>query len=168
MVRIRPYKSSDAQYLLKWLADEKTVAYWQADRFSWPLTIEQLEKYQANFEADERSCIFTALDGEGNVTGHFSFRNIDYQKNTAHLGFIVTSPAGRGKGMGRQMVSLALSYAFTILLVRRVTLGVFSCNFPALKCYEALGFNRVKEASKLIDFHGEGWEYFYMEKESGR
>lgn len=165
MVRIRPYKSSDAPYLLKWLEDEKTVAFWKADRFRWPLTSEQLDRYRADFEADPQSCIFTVLDGEGSAFGHFSFRNIDYRENTAHLGFIITDPAARGKGLGRQMVSAALSYAFTMLSVGRVTLGVFRSNHPAVKCYEALGFIRMKQDSKFIDFHGESWEYFYMEKE---
>lgn len=162
-VRIRPYKPSDAMYLLNWLADERTVAFWKADRFSWPLTTEQLDKYQADFEADTQSCIFTALDGEGNVAGHFSFRNIDYHKNTAHLGHIVTDPAARGKGLGRQMVAAALAYAKTMLGVEKVTLGVYEQNLPAISCYEALGFTPAKRESELMNFHGESWRYFYME-----
>ena len=38
MLRLRPYKPADAGYLMKWLEDERTVEFWKADRFCWPLT----------------------------------------------------------------------------------------------------------------------------------
>ena len=41
MLRLRPYKPADAGYLMKWLEDERTVEFWKADRFCWPLTAEQ-------------------------------------------------------------------------------------------------------------------------------
>ena len=40
MLRLRPYKPADAGYLMKWLEDERTVEFWKADRFCWPLTPE--------------------------------------------------------------------------------------------------------------------------------
>ena len=45
MLRLRPYKPADAGYLMKWLEDERTVEFWKADRFCWPLTAEQLADY---------------------------------------------------------------------------------------------------------------------------
>lgn len=86
MLRLRPYKPADAGYLMKWLEDERTVEFWKADRFCWPLTAEQLADYCEDFTADPAAAAFTALDGAGNPAGHFSFRQIDWAGNRAHHG----------------------------------------------------------------------------------
>lgn len=167
-MRLRPYKSSDASIVMNWLSDERTVALWKSRRFTYPLTGEQFERYQHEFEQDSHACIFTALDEEGSPVGHVSFREIDYMANTAYMGFIVVDPAARGRGYGKQMVSLALHYAFDLLGVSEVTLGVYGCNTAAQKCYELVGFHKIDRAPQLVKFHEETWEYRYMtvEKQS--
>ena len=62
MLRLRPYKPADAGYLMKWLEDERTVEFWKADRFCWPLTAEQLADYCEDFTADPAAAAFTALE----------------------------------------------------------------------------------------------------------
>ncbi len=164
MLRIRPYKPADASCLLRWLTDERTVAFWKADRFQWPLTMEQLKTYGREFAADPAAAAFTALDGDGSPVGHFSLRNIDWKENRAHMGFIVVDPLSRGKGYGRQMVRQALVYARRILGLNFVTLGGFDCNEPARRCYEAEGFKRASRLGETkVCFQGETWKYYYME-----
>lgn len=166
ILRLRPYKSSDADFLLSWLSDERTVALWKADRFFWPLTKEQLAAYGRDFEADCHAAAFTALSETGKPVGHFSFRRLDWQKNRGHMGFIVVDPAARGKGYGRQMVHQALQYAFGILGLEAVTLGVYDCNQAASRCYEAEGFRRIDREGfeeSQVSFGEETWVYYYME-----
>ena len=166
MLRIRPYKPADAEYLLKWLTDETTVTFWKADRFTWPLTKEQLDTYYNDFENDLNAAAFTALDEAGCVASHFSRREICWEENRAHMGFIVVNPDSRGKGYGRQMVHAALAYAFDSLGLKAVTLGVYDCNEPAKRCYAAEGFRRIERPgfeAKTDLFHGEDWEYYYLE-----
>lgn len=169
MLRIRPYKPADAEYVLHWLTDERTVAFWKADRFSWPLTKEQLDAYNKDFTEDPYSAAFTVLDEEGDVIGHFSLRKINWKENRAHMGFLVVNPECRGKGYGRQMVHQALLYAFQVLGLKRVTLGVYECNEPARRCYEAEGFRRLNDSgdeAKTEVFHGEVWKYVYLEAQA--
>lgn len=164
MLRLRPYKPADAGCLMMWLEDERTVEFWKADRFTWPLTARQLSAYYDDFAADLSAAAFTALDEKGEPAGHFSFRRIDWTENRAHMGFIVVNPDSRGKGLGRQMIRLALQYARQILGLDFVTLGVYDCNGTARRCYEAEGFVRAERlGEKQADFHGEIWRYYYME-----
>lgn len=140
--------------------------YWKADRFTWPLTMEQLELYYGDFEKDENAAAFTALDEQGRAVGHFSFRRIDWTENRTHMGFIIVDPESRGQGYGRQMVHQALRYAFDILGLSAVTLGVYDCNEPARHLYEAEGFRRIRRPGYepfRMRFHEEEWEYYYME-----
>lgn len=163
-MRVRPYKPADAEELMKWLSDERIFEFWKADRFQWPLTKEQLDRYYEDFVADPAAMAFTALDKQGNPAGHFSFRNIDWKENRAHMGYIVVDPASRGKGYGRHMVYLALEYARDILGMHFVTLGVYDCNEPARRCYEAEGFSKAERLGSVeTEFNGETWNYYYME-----
>lgn len=57
-------------------------------------------------------------------------------------GMYVASRA-RKAGVGRALVSHALSYAQSELQVRRVNLGVNALNVAALSLYESLGFKRI-------------------------
>lgn len=159
MLRLRPYKPDDAGYLMDWLKDERTVRLWRADRFSYPLTKEQLKQYWEDFLSDENAWIFLAVDENGNPCGHFSFRRVDYTKNSAHMGFIVVNPKERGKGYGREMVTLALRYAFGLLRMDRVTLGVFTVNEAAHRCYLSVGFKDEELHRDYDRFDGEQWDY---------
>ena len=69
-------------------------------------------------------------------------------------------PEIKGKGYGRQMLSQALCYAFQILGMQTVTLGVYSDNAAARRCYESLGF---KETGRTPE---DGREYIEMEAEA--
>lgn len=162
MLRLRPYKPSDGAYLMEWLKDERTLHLWRADRFHYPLDQEQLNQYWNDFLEDEQGWIWTALEADGTPAGHFSMRRADYEKECIHMGFIVVNPECRGKGYGREMVNMALEYAFGLLKMKRVTLGVFSNNEAAHKCYLSAGFGDLRLNQAYDTFHGEVWDYYNM------
>lgn len=65
------------------------------------------------------------------------------------------------------MLLLALKYAFEILKVWKVTLGVFENNEPAYHCYQSVGFKEVMTRDKEV-YHvlGEDWECIELEIEN--
>lgn len=157
MIRLRPYKSGDARFLLNWFADERTFRMWCADRFDYPLTAEQLETYRRQYENDPNGWSFTALEESGAPVGHLMMRLADYENGSVHIGFVAVAPEMRGRGYGKEMVRQALRYAFEILGVRRATLGVFDCNPAAHACYLACGFRDEEVSEGAFPFHGEAW-----------
>ena len=100
---------------------------------------------------------FTALD-EGKPTGFFTLRNPGDTANELRIGFIILDPEARGCGKGKEMLGLALKYAFEAYGAERVSLGVFENNEPAYHCYKAAGFKDVPlsepETYRVL---GEGW-----------
>lgn len=164
-IRIRPYKKCDAQYIVKWIKDERTFRKWCADRYeTYPITAEDMNRhYEANAENDT-FFEMTALAGN-EVVGHFIMRFIDEEKMILRLGFVIVDDTKRGMGYGKEMVSLALKYAFEMLKVEKVTLGVFENNSSAYRCYKAAGFREVQE-EKAEYFHvlGEDWKCLELEK----
>jgi len=62
MIRLRPYKFSDSEYILHWFNNEFAFTQWCADKFTYPLTKEQLNEYYHNYEKDDNAWIMTALN----------------------------------------------------------------------------------------------------------
>ena len=62
------------------------------------------------------------------------------------------------------MLLLALKYAFEILKVNKVTLGVFENNPSAYCCYKAAGFKEIQlEKKEHYEVLGEKWKCIEME-----
>lgn len=153
---------SDANLMINWIKEERTFKMWCADRFQYPLTVEQLQDYKNLYEQDEFGWIFTALDEEGTPVGHFLMRMANYEKESIHLGFIVVDNKKRGLGYGKEMVERAVKYAFELLGVKRVTLGVYDVNPGARKCYQKVGFVTETYSQDSFTYRDETWGMFNM------
>lgn len=163
MLRLRPFKISDIPYLLDWAKEERIFTMWCANQFSYPLTAEQLMEYRETYDKEENAWSFTAIDEAGTPAGHLLMRNADYEKDSIHFGFIIMNPDIRGKGYGKEMVGLAVNYAFEILKVKKVTLVVFAPNTAAHSCYKAVGFTDVRLREEPFLYKEETWHLYDME-----
>ena len=147
MLRLRPYKPCDAETILKWIKDEDAFRKWSADRYNqYPITAEGMNHKYFNCNGDcvEPDNFFpmTAFDESG-IVGHLIMRFTDAKKTILRLGFVIVDDSKRGMGYGKQMLGLALRFAFDILKVQKVTLGVLENNPSAYHCYKAAGFRDV-------------------------
>jgi RimJ/RimL family protein N-acetyltransferase len=105
-----------------------------------------------------------SANGEGAVFGAFNksdlvgvtgVRREDHSK-LAHKAFlwgVYVAPTFRKRGIGRQLVSQALDFAFSTLGVRQVNLGVNTSNLGAIALYELMGFKTfgIEEGFLLVD-----------------
>ncbi|MGL4874850.1 MAG: GNAT family N-acetyltransferase [Clostridium sp.] len=164
MIRIRPYKSCDAKYIIEWIKDEVAFRQWCADRYEkYPISPEDINLYYKNYEDDDNFFKMTALE-DNEVIGHFIMRFTDEQKKVLRFGFIIVGDTKRGKGYGKKMLSLALNYAFENLKVEKVTLGVFENNPNAYYCYESLGFKAIQmEKIEYFNILNEQWKCVELE-----
>lgn len=163
MLRLRPYKNCDAKYIVSWIKNEISLYQWSADQFGkYPITAEDMQQYYAGYADSDHLFAMTAFDESGAV-GHLLMRFPDEDKSVLRFGFIIVDDSRRGKGYGREMLSLALNYAFEILKVKKVTLGVFENNPSAYRCYSSLGF-REEMPQKTISYSilGETWKCLEM------
>ena len=166
MIRLRPYKPSDAAYLLKWWegADEERFVKWSCGKFDYPLSKEQLDTYFATWCLEEESgWLMTAMDDSGKPVGHFIMRLADYEESSIRLGFIVVDPGARGMGYGKEMISQALKYAFDVVGMKKASLGVFENNPQAKACYEGVGFTAKEYVSDYLLYKGVTYAAFEME-----
>lgn len=144
-MRLRPYKSCDAAHIAEWIQEEQVFLDWGGDRFgTFPIDASVIDnKYMRNngdCVEEDNFYPWIALDEDGNAVGHFIMRYTGGDPRQLRFGWVVADPAIRGKGYGKQMLLLGLKYAFEILQVERVTLGVFEHNDAAHWCYKSAGF----------------------------
>ena len=107
MMRLRPYKPSDAKNLLTWWTGvpEDIFVMWSNGKFEYPLTMEQLDSYfQTWCLEEENGWLMTALDEAGVPVGHVMMRLADYQAESIRFGFIIVDPDARGKGYGKALL----------------------------------------------------------------
>ena len=167
MLRLRPYKISDAKTILSWCKDEAAFRKWTSDRYeAFPITESDMNKKYVDNNGD---CIepdnfypMTAFDETG-IVGHLIIRYTDEPKTTLRLGFVIVDDTKRGKGYGKEMISLALKYAFEIWGAEKVTLGVFENNMSAYHCYKAVGFKDVETEAVICEMFGEPWKILELE-----
>ena len=169
MLRLRPYKACDAAAIVSWSEDEAAFRNWSADRFStFPITAEDLNRhYEAMAESDS-FFEFTAFDDSGPL-GHLIMRFTNDEKTTLRFGFVIVDSSKRGQGYGREMLNLAVRYAFDFLKVEKITLGVFENNLPAYRCYRAAGF-RETPCNEASWYHigCEDWKCIEMAQTKGQ
>ena len=169
MLRLRPYKHQDAEYIAKWIIDERQYFQWSADRMNdYPLTTEKLNAHYEECGKSDSFWTMTAIDEAGVPRGQMIMRFLDEEKNDLRFGFIIVDCAVRGKGYGKEMLRLAIRYAFDILQVKRVSLGVFANNPKAAYCYEAAGLKEKAENSRynckvMLSTGEEVWECIELE-----
>ncbi len=160
---LRPYKKSDAETIISWCENEDIFRKWTSDRYGhYPITGEDMNhKYtECNGDCSEEDNFypFTACDEDGMV-GHFILRYTGGNHNILRIGFVILDNKKRGRGYGKEMIKLAVDYAFRIAGAEQVTIGVFENNKPAYCCYKAAGFRDVETEKDIIcELFGEKWK----------
>lgn len=172
-LRLRPYKACDAKIIVSWLKDEVSFRKWCSDRYeSFPITEADMNRkyFECNGDCADRENFYpvTAFDESG-VVGHLIMRFTDEEKRILRFGFVIVDDAKRGRGYGKEMLVLAEKYAFDILKVTKITLGVFENNEAAHYCYRAAGFREVSpEQETYHNLLGEKWKCIEMEVHRSR
>ena len=148
MLRLRPYKSIDSKTIIKWVDDIDTFTKWGGDHFgSFPITASTIDdKYILhNGDCKELDNFYpwVAFNEDG-LVGHFIMRYLNNDNKILRFGWVIVDSKKRGAGYGSEMLKLGLKYAFEILLVEKVTIGVFENNPIAHNCYKRIGFKNIK------------------------
>jgi len=156
-MRIRPYiESKDFDSIKNWITDERTHAFWCAGRTKFPLEKEDFSSLLKEIGELFSDAPFVATNDEGEVEGFFCY-GINYENNEGMLKFVMVDGSKRGQGLGKEMLKLAVKYAFEITKADAVHLNVFPENERAKKCYESLGFVERNITPDSFKFKDESW-----------
>ncbi len=147
-MRLRPYKSCDAEAIAAWLQDEDVFQKWGGARFGeFPIDAATIDNKYRNQNGDcaedDNFYPWTAVDEANRPVGHFIMRYVNGDVKQVRFGWVIVDSSIRGRGYGRTMLEMGLRYAFDFLRADRVTIGVFEQNDIAHDCYRRVGFTDV-------------------------
>ena len=155
-MRLRPFLADDFERISNWITDERTHAMWCANLIEYPMEKENFLDAMKDFGKRFCDAPFLATEDDGMPVGFFCY-SLNLETNEGMLKFVMINPEMRGKGYGKQMLRLALDYAFSITKANTVQLNVFPENIGAKKCYEHAGFVERSNAPGAFSFKDEKW-----------
>ena len=86
---------------------------------------------------------------------------VDREQHLARYTVGLFVAALRGRGLGREITSLVLAWAFDVLGVHRVELQALASNSRAINCYLACGY-RHEGVRREAELYPGGWKDFVM------
>lgn len=156
-MRIRPYiESKDYEYLEKWIDNERIHALWCANLIPYPITKESFRSVLEKNAVDWTGSAYVATENSGEIMGFFCY-SVNTDDNSGFLMFVIMDSKVRGKGRGKEMLRLALQYAFDITGVDSVQINVFDENVAAKRCYEKVGFVERHVEKNVFPYKNELW-----------
>lgn len=155
MLRLRPYKPCDAKEIVAWCQNEEVFRKWGGAHFGdYPIQAGTMNRvyFENNGNCTESDNFYpiTAFDEEG-ICGHFIMRYIHGDNRIIRFGWVILSPGRRGRGYGKEMLSLGIKLAREIYRAEKLSIGVFEDNLPAYHCYKSLGFQEIETVDHIIE-----------------
>ncbi|MCR4896663.1 MAG: GNAT family N-acetyltransferase [Lachnospiraceae bacterium] len=152
MLRLRQYKEADAEKIAQWVQDKDIFMKWGGELFGeYPINGDIIAGVykDKNGLCKEKDNFYPwiAFDESG-VVGHFIMRYLHGDNKILRFGWVIVDDNIRGKGYGTEMLRLGMKYAFEILGVEKITIGVFENNSRAHACYKKVGFHDTEIVKK--------------------
>lgn len=161
-IYLRKYTKSDADEIIKWIKDERSLRLWSLDRYGvYPIKAEDINNNYDNCISLGNFYPMTLVDGD-KIIGHLILRNPNENKDVVRLGFIIVNPDLRGKGYGKTLIKEAIKYAKNTLNSKEINLGVFENNESAYHCYKSVGFKEIRIDKNVFQFENESWNCIEM------
>ncbi len=139
---LSPIAPEDAPAFTAWLND-LSVTVPLGDEAYVPLSLQRMESEIENAIRSQEH-IFGIVDcATDQLIGRCLLFGIDPVNRSAMLGIFIGEKAFWGRGYGQEAARLLLHYAFNLLNLHSVMLGVFSFNERAQAAYRKLGFKEI-------------------------
>jgi RimJ/RimL family protein N-acetyltransferase len=164
MLELLLFTDDDIDRLTGWFPTPEALFLWTASGLEFPLAREPFQKFMAECAARGDRIFYKAVLAEtGEACGHVELGAIDPRNRSLRIGRVLIAPAFRGRGLGGEMMRLALRLAFEEHRMHSVELVVFEVNPGAIAVYEKVGFRRdgVRRDAHLTPT-GEYWSEVVM------
>ncbi|WP_159888597.1 GNAT family N-acetyltransferase [Paenibacillus puerhi] len=174
-IELKYLQESDFVTIVRWINcyDKDFMVQWAGLTYTFPLSVDQMQSHYhkgINTSASD-VFIYKITETTSNETiGSLQFCRFDSINNEAVFGrFIIGDSNIRGSGIGTIALRKAVEIGFTQFDLKKIRLNVYDINRAAIRCYERVGFRKVKitenvyTSSQGITWNN--WEMF-LDKET--
>ena len=157
MIKLRPLKITDAQFMLEWMHDEDIQKGFRKNMLG--MTKENAETFIGQAISDfskvkDGGAVHYAISNElDEYLGTISLKNISIVNNNAEFA-IVLRKEYQGKGYAKEATTQLIEKAFHEFGLHKIYLSVLENNLTAKKSYESSGFIYEGELKEHICING--------------
>ncbi|MDQ1713899.1 MAG: hypothetical protein QOE45_3349 [Frankiaceae bacterium] len=137
-VTLRPIRPDDYERLYAWRMDVATFIA-TSEKPAVPTTFADFTETLDRKTRDPKDAVEWGVDVDGSLVGRAAMYAIDELSRNAAVG-LTLGPEHRGKGYGRDVLTVLVDYAFRHRNLNRVWLQVLATNDAGLRSYAAAGF----------------------------
>lgn len=130
---LSPAVDSHFDEIMTWFPDGESVNNWAGPNFQYPFSGETFR----------RDCRIDQMDSYMLLNSHgdcAAFGQTYIRDGRGHLARLVSNPAMRRQGAGRQLIQMITTALAKMHSFDEYSLFVFRDNVPAYRCYLSLGF----------------------------
>lgn len=154
-IYLRPLEREDAPTFLPWVNDQEVLATLLLYR---PQNLQtELDFIERMYKSDTDIVLGIAVKGSDKLIGSTALHQIDWKNRHCMFGILIGDKSEWDKGYGTEATQLMTEYAFSVLNMNRVWLGVYEYNQRGIRAYEKAGF--VQEGT-LRQAHYHGGRFF--------
>ena len=169
-ISLRLLNEQDKNLLLKWLTDERVLNFWEGKS-----AVFDLDRITEDFYGEENvEVIRTIIEYQGQAIGYLQMYKLDnealeeysYQSTNKVIYGIdqfIGEPEYWNKGIGTKFMRLVLQYLTNSKGAEIVILDPHADNPRAIRCYEKVGFKKIKFLPKHELHDGEMVDCYLME-----
>ena len=129
-----------------------------------PFTAERETDWYEKEARSETNIPFTIYERTAlRPIGTVALMNVDYRNRRAEFGIGIGEPDYRNKGYGTETTRLVLGYAFDVVGLHSIMLGVFEFNRRAMRAYEKAGFKEIGRRRQSYFANGRMWDEIWMD-----
>jgi RimJ/RimL family protein N-acetyltransferase len=140
-MKILNENDATSQYC-SWINDKEVNKYLESKK----ATIEELKKYIKTRLKDPNSLFFGIFLRKNDLhIGNVKLEPINFKNGIATLGILIGEKIIWSKGYGTEALNNIIEYAFKVLNLGEINLGVLKNNIGAIKAYEKAGFKKYDE-----------------------
>ncbi len=142
-IYLRALEPADLDFLYKL---ENNTGLWELSNTATPYSEHVLNHYLENAHRDIyevkqlRLCICNTSD---EVVGLIDLFDFDPKNHRAGLGIVILDTEDRGKGIGKDAISIMSEYAYSVLGLRQLYANIIDSNIESIGLFEKMGFERV-------------------------
>jgi ribosomal-protein-alanine N-acetyltransferase len=138
-VILRRPEPADAEKIFEYRNDPEVVQY--LGGFSPAMANKSVHEWIEFHRNRNDEIVWAIADKETSIClGHVGLYKIDYRLQLAEFAICIGLRQSWGKGLGREVVSEVIAYAFNELHMQQIRLEVLETNQRAIHLYEGLGF----------------------------
>lgn len=140
-VILRAYKEEDAIKAHRFVNDKELITN-LSNSIPFPMTYEEELGFVKSQKKNNEGTYNFAIEAIENkeYIGGCGINKVNWQTRVAELGIMIGNKEYWGKGYGTDAIKVLIKFMFEEMNINKISLGVYSFNKRAIRCYEKCGF----------------------------